>query len=281
MNKGIAISIILACYSAGHLHAQDFIGPDTVSVQSGQLTLKALLWRPIGHSPFPTVIFCHGSYSASDTIISAEQQTSSLGPVFAGKGYLFLDLFRRGVGLSKGQGRNSADLMNNAMREKGLEERNKVQLQQLETDQLQDMIAGLTFLRNRNDVDPNRMAIVGHSFGGSLTLLVAEHDPGLRAIVIFGATGYSWDRSPELRIRLFKAVKNITAPIMIIHAQNDYSTNPGYALDSLMNELSKQHLLKIYPPYGNSPFEGHNMISLSIKTWEADVFKFLYEGLRR
>ena len=278
--RRITLFLFLASCSIGRLPAQNFVSPDTVLVKSGNLTLKGLLWRPSGPGPFPTVIFCHGSYGASDTIISPEQQASSLGPVFAGKGYIFLVLFRRGVGLSKGQGENSTDLMNNAMKEKGQEERNNVQLQHLETDQLQDMISGLTFLRRRKDVDTNRIAVVGHSFGGSLALLLAEHDPGLKAVVIFGTAGYSWDRSPRLRTRLISAVKNITAPIMIIHAQNDYSTNPGYALDSLMNKLNKPHLLKIYPAFGNSAFEGHNMISLSIETWEADVFKFLNENLR-
>jgi dienelactone hydrolase len=280
MIKEITFALILACFSVEQMHAQDFEGPDTVSVQSGQLTLKGLLWRPTAAGSFPTVIFCHGSYRVTDTIIAPEQQISTLGPVFARKGYIYLALFRRGVGLSKGQGENCADLMYNAFEEKGEEERNKVQLQQLETDQLQDMIAGLTFLRKRKDVDLNRIAVIGHSFGGSLALLLAEHEPSLKSVVIFGPAGYSWDRSPQLRTRLINAVKNITAPSMIIHAQNDYSTNPGYALDSVMNQLNKPHILKIYPKFGNSPFEGHNLISLSIETWEADVFKFLNESIR-
>ena len=96
------------------------------------------------------------------------QQTSLLGPLFAKNGYTFLVLFRRGVGLSKGQGTNSADLMTNAFKEKGPEGRNEMQVLQLETDQLQDMISGLTFLRKRKDVDTHRIAVAGHSFGGSL-----------------------------------------------------------------------------------------------------------------
>jgi hypothetical protein len=72
------------------------------------------------------------------------------------------------------------------------------------------------------------------------------------------------------------------APIMIIHAQNDYSsTTPGYALDSVMNQPNKPHVLKIYPKFGTTLSEGHNLIFLSIETWEADVFKFLNENLRR
>ena len=31
--------------------------------------------------------------------------------------------------------------------------------------------------------------------------------------------------------------RNIPVPIMIIQAENDYSTNPGHAFDSLMNRL--------------------------------------------
>ncbi len=130
-------------------------------------------------------------------------------------------------------------------------------------------------------MDSNRIAIVGHSFGGSLTLLVVENDHRLRAAVIFGAAGGSWDRSPQLRARLITAVHNIPVPILIIHAQNDYSVNPGYALDSVMNHLNKAHELKIYPKFGNSDSEGHNMIFLSIETWEADVFRFLDENLKR
>jgi carboxymethylenebutenolidase len=250
-------------------------------VQSGKLALKGLLWRPSGHGPFPTVIFCLGSYGTSDTIHNPVQDASLLGPVFSGKGYIFLVPFRRGVGLSKGQGENSADLMNNAFKEKGQEGRNKVQLQQLETDQLQDMISGLTFLRERQDVDTNRIVIIGHSFGGSLALLLAEHESGLKAIIVFAAAGYSWDLSPQLRTRLISAAKNINTPVMIIHSRNDYSINPGYALDSVMNKLHKPHELKIYPKYGKSVNDGHNLIFLSIETWKPNVFQFLDKNLRR
>jgi len=280
MIKIIKIVIILACFSVEQVHAQDFNGPDTVSVQSDKLTLKGLLWHPTGHGPFPTIIFCHGSYRDTDKIYNPVQQISSIGPAFASHGFIYFGLFRRGVGLSAGQGVNSADLMDSAFKERGQEGRNEVQLQQMLTDQLQDMVSGLKYLRGRKDVDTNRIVIVGHSFGGSLTLLVAEHDPRLKAVIVFSAGGYSWNSSPPLRARLIMAVKNISVPIMIIHDQNDYSTTPGYALDSVMNKLNKPHVLKIYPKFGETAQEGHNMIFKSIATWESDVFKFLTESLR-
>ena len=87
MNKIVTIVIILACFSVKQVQAQDFNGPDTVSVQSGKLTLKGLLWHPVGHGPFPTIIFCHGSYRDTDRIYSPDPQISSLGPVFARHGF--------------------------------------------------------------------------------------------------------------------------------------------------------------------------------------------------
>ena len=281
MNKCIPIVFFLLICAFGYMHAQNLTYPDSVSVQSGKLTLKALLWRPFGQGPFPTLIFTLGSYAGSDTTNDPVKDASGLGPLFAKRGYIFLVFFRRGVGLSKGEGLNSADLMENAFKLNGQEGRNEVQLQQLETDQLQDMLAGLAYLRKRPDVNIQRMAILGHSFGGSLTLLVAEHEPELKAVVIFAGAGYSWNLSPALRSRLISAVKSITSPVMIIHAQNDYSITPGYALDSVMNGLNKPHELKIYPRFGNSSNEGHNIIFRNIESWQADVFEFLNENLKR
>ena len=281
MVKGILLALIITYCSAEIIHAQNFTIPDTISLQSGNLTLRALLWLPAGHGPFPTVIFCHGSYATDDTTHEPIIEASTLGPLFARKGYIYLALFRRGVGLSKYQGLNSADLMENAFKQNGQDGRNEVQLQQLETAQRQDMLAGISYLISRSDTDRNRIALIGHSFGASLALLVAEHDSVLKAVIIFSGSVRNWNLSPLLRTRLISAVKNITCPVMIIHAQNDYSTTPGYVLDSVLNLLHKPHLLIIYPRFGNSANQAHNLIFLSSQTWEADVFKFLDENLRQ
>jgi dienelactone hydrolase len=280
MIKVITILVFLAFCSVDQIYSQEFIGPDIVSVNSNKLTLKGLLWCPSGNGPFPSIIFCHGSYGGSDTIHIPECQLALLGPVFARNGYIFFSLFRRGVGFSTGQGENSTDLMDKAFEERGQKGRNEVQLQQLQTDQLQDIMSGIKYMRTIVNLDTNRMTVMGHSFGGSLALLVAESDTCLKAVVVFAVAGYSWNLSPLLRTRLINAVKNIRAPIMIIHAQNDYSTTPGITLDSLMNIFNKPHLLKIYPKVGNSLSDGHNLVFQSIPTWEADVFKFLNESFR-
>jgi dienelactone hydrolase len=278
MIKRTTIIFIVTLYSLCNF-AQDLIDKDTVSIKSGNLRLKALLWRPAGKGPFATVIFCHGNYASDDTVHNAIAEASVNGPLFARRGYIYLALFRRGVGLSKDQGLNCANIMDSAFKKNGQEGRNEVQLQQLETTQLQDMLAGINYMRKRKDTDTSRMAIIGHSFGGSLTLLVAEKQPFLKAVVVFSPAGYSWNLSSRLRTKLISVVRNINVPIMILHAQNDYSVNPGYSLDSILNQLHKPHLLKIYPGFGNSTDEGHNMIFLNTKIWEGDVFRFLENNL--
>jgi acetyl esterase/lipase len=55
-----------------------------------------------------------------------------------------------------------------------VEGRNEIQLLQLQTDQLQDIKSGLKYLRGLHNADKNHIVVMGHSFGGSLALLVAE-----------------------------------------------------------------------------------------------------------
>ena len=259
-------------------------GPETVTVQNGSLTLRALLWRPRGRGPFPAILFNHGSGRSREQLERLgpyERQADALGPVFANHGYLFLYLFRRGAGLSADQGTNSFDLMNDELAANGMDARNALQLQLLENRELSDARSGLAFLRVLPEVNSRAVAAIGHSFGGSLTLLLAEREPTLRAIVVFSGAGYSWDRSPKLRARLLAAVARITAPVFFIHAANDYSVAPGQALDAQLRQLGKAHRLKIYPPVGHTADEGHDLVYLAVSTWERDVFAFLGEQMQR
>ena len=257
--------------------------PDTVVISNGRLRLKALLWKPDGRGPFPAVLFNHGSWPTSDRSGRPAQeiltQAAVLGPVFARHGFVFLFLFRRGVGLSIGQGLSAADLIQAELAANGQDARNRIHLRLLETHELSDALAGLAYLRGLPEVDARSIAVAGHSFGGSLTLLVAEQDSHLMAVVDFAGAAGSWESSPQLRTRLLAAVAATTMPILFIHAENDYSIAPGKTLAAEMARLGKPHRLKIYPPFGTTASEGHNLVDLSVATWEGDVFAFLGDRL--
>jgi hypothetical protein len=72
-----------------------------------------------------------------------------------------------------------------------------------------------------------------------------------------------------------------SAPIMLIHAANDYDTTPGTAIAAELERLHKQHVLKIYPALGKSSDDGHNLLYLAIPQWEPDVFQFLDANVKR
>ncbi len=263
---------------------QSIVGPETVVVHNGPITLHALLWRPQGRGAFPAILLNHGSGRTREELERLgpyEGQAEILGPVFARHGYVFLFPFRQGVGLSADQGTSAIDLMNSELAAHGQDARNALQLRLLENRELSDAAAGLAFLRGLPEVDARKVAIVAHSFGGSLTILQAEREPDLRAVIIFACAGYSWDRSPELRARLLTAMAHIRAPVFFIHAANDYSVNPGKALDGRLEQLGKPHCLKIYPPIGRTPDDGHAFPLLGVSIWEPDVLAFLDEHMRK
>jgi carboxymethylenebutenolidase len=252
------------------------LSPDTVVVPSGTLRLKGLLWMPPGREAYPAVLFVHGSGSADAAHtgeLAITEAAATLAPVFVKHGYAFLYLFRRGQGLSADQGPFMQDILRREKAAKGDEARKRLQL--VLKDHLDDVMAGLSYLKMRPGIDARRIAVVGHSFGGQLTLLAAQYDRSVRAAVTFGAAAASWQDSPEVRDLLLNAVRKANVPIMLIHAANDYSTAPGKALDSELTRLSKEHVLRIYPPFGRTPDDGHMFIYTDIAEWEPDVFRFL------
>ena len=273
----LRLALALAAALTARAEGQVSGGPDTVVVQSGALKLHALLWRPKGRGPFPAVLFNHGS---GNTLERQSAQSAAVGPVFATHGYLLLFIFRRGSGLSADQGTSAADLLDRELKANGQEARNKLQLRLLETDQLSDALAGLAFLRALTEVDMRRIAVAGHSFGGSLTLLVAERHTKLRAALVFSGSAGSWERSPPLRARLLAAVGRTTAPVFFIQAANDYSVAPTEVLSAEMARLGKPHRAKIYPPVGQTADDGHDFVYRGVAAWESDVFAFLDERMR-
>ena len=260
------------------------IVPETVVIPSGKLQLKGFLWKPNAPGPFPAVLFNHGSggtdadHTAGFRITEAAEK---LAPLFLKHGYAFLYLFRRGQGLSADQGPFMQDILRQEEVAKGKEARQHLQFILTTTDHLDDVMAALSFLKTAPAIDAKRIAIVGHSFGGQLTLLASERDNNVRAAVTFAAAAGSWERSVELRERLRAAADQTTAPIMLIQAANDYSTAPSQELADELERLHKPHLLKIYPAVGQTPDDGHNFLYLAIPQWERDAFGFLDEHVKR
>jgi len=100
-------ALVLASALATTAEAKASGGPETVAVHNGSVTLHALIWRPQGRGPFPAILLNHGSGRTPEELERLgpyEQQAYILGPMFARHGYVFMFLFRRGVGRHPGPG---------------------------------------------------------------------------------------------------------------------------------------------------------------------------------
>jgi dienelactone hydrolase len=277
------LAAVLISFAAS---AQSSTAPQIVEIHSGALRLKGYLWVPADRGQFPAVLYNHGRSDSAHyhwlagnlTLVEAAQ---AIGPVFAQHGYVFLFPFRRGEGPSADQGNFIGDLLESEENTRGSAAKRHLQLILLNTDHMDDSLASLAFLKGHPQVDVHRIAIIGHSFGGQLTLLEAARDHTVRAVVTFGAAAASWEGSEEVRTSLLEAADRIGAPVLLIHSANDYSVAPGRALASEFVRLSKPCALKIYPPIGKSSSDGHNFLYTNVQLWDSDVFQFLKANLRQ
>jgi dipeptidyl aminopeptidase/acylaminoacyl peptidase len=73
-----------------------------------------------------------------------------------------------------------------------------------------DVRAEVAYLRSRSEIDPKRIALVGHSEGGMIAPMVAASDPQLAAIVLMAGDGKRGDLISEEQLEDALAPLNLT-----------------------------------------------------------------------
>ena len=144
----------------------------------------------------------------------------------------------------------------------------------LEGDHLDDQLAGLAWLRKADFVRPDRIAAAGNSFGGIETVLGVERASYCAGVDASGGA-QGWAASPELQASMTRAVRHARAPILFMQAENDFDLSPTRVLSSAMKNAGKPFEVKIYPPFGTSPPEGHSFAYRGSSIWFEDVLRFL------
>jgi dienelactone hydrolase len=239
---------------------------EVVTFPSGSLVLHGIVYRPSGSGPFPAILYNHGSAPGMMSVGAAE----ALGPSFAARGWVFFMPFRRGQGLSQSAGPYIMDQINAASDDD--EPATMVHL--LETDHLDDQLAGLAWLRAQPYVAASRVAVGGNSFGGIETVLGVEREAYCAAVDSAGGA-QSWAGAPPLQERMKRAVRAARAPIFFFQAENDYDLTPTNVLSSEMAAAGKPFVRKVYPPYGTSKQQGHTLGYFGFAVWGDDVMGFL------
>jgi dipeptidyl aminopeptidase/acylaminoacyl peptidase len=133
--------------------------PAPAGILGGTLTL------PTGRGPFPAVTTLTGSGAhyrdGNRTPDHPYRPLRQIAETLAGCGVATLRLDDRGVGASTGDA-NAATAEDTAA----------------------DARAALSFLRARPEVDPRRLGLIGHSYGGEIAPMVAAEDPKVAAVVL-------------------------------------------------------------------------------------------------
>jgi carboxymethylenebutenolidase len=207
---------------------------ETVSFNSGDKVLHGLLYRPAGTGPFPTVLYNHGSAPG----LQNNQAFELIGPLFTARGWAFFAPYRRGQGLSSDAGPYVMDEVEAARARGGEVLAAQTVARLLSTEQLQDQMAALGWLKKQSFVRPTQIAVMGNSFGGIETVLGAERG-GYCAAVDASGGAESWDSNPDLHSIMSHAVQHSAAPILFFQAANDYSLAPSRTLYAAMRAANK------------------------------------------
>ena len=139
----------------------------------------------------PAIVFCAGTGGTKGGT------GGRLGPIFAEKGYVALAFDYRGWGESESQ------LMSVEPQPKP-DEKGELSIkvkalrwQMNYTDQTEDIRAAISFLAGEPSVDPQRIGIMGSSYGGGLVTYMAGNDPRVKCVVaqVPGLGGANRDRA--------------------------------------------------------------------------------------
>ena len=244
--------------------------PEIVHFPSAGRELGGELYKPTSNGPFPAILYNHGSAPG----MLNSQASKVLGPLFASKGWVFFMPYRRGQGLSSAAGPYIGDEIESARGQGGFSEGAAVMTKLLSTDHLQDQLAGLWWLRSQSFVQRARIAVAGNSFGGIESVLGAAQESYCAAVDAAGAAE-TWEKAPDLQQLLKKAARAAKAPMFFFQAENDFDVSPSKVLYAEMKQAGKEAEIKIYPPFGRSPKDGHSFAYLGSATWFPDVLNFV------
>ncbi len=264
--------IVLALLLFGfEIHAvADLAQPEIVRFKNGSLTLGGELYKPEGKGPFPALLYNHGSAPG----MLNSRASKSIGPLFAAKGWLFFMPYRRGQGLSSKAGSYIGDQLEAAHKKGGMPLASKTLVELMLGDHLSDQMAAYEWLKSLPNVEGNRIAADGNSFGGIQTVLGSARVSFCAAVSASGGAE-SWADSPDLQQAMKDAVRNSKSPILFFQAENDFDLSPSKILGAEMKAKGKMSEVKIFPPFGKSKKEGHSFPYAGSSVWFDDVFSFI------
>jgi carboxymethylenebutenolidase len=219
--KNVALGLLVVVFALASFAAEG----KNVSYNSGDETVRGMLYTPPGKGPLPAIIVIHEYWGLNQWV---KEQASKL----SDQGYVAL-----AVDLYRGKVADNPELAHELMR--GVpEDRAK-----------RDLHAAFEFLQTQANVKKDRIGSIGWCMGGGYSLDVALQEPRLAADVIhYGHLA----TEPE-------ALNKINAAILGIFGGKDQGIPPESVkkFEATLKQLGKRVEIKIYPDAGHG-FENPN-----------------------
>jgi dipeptidyl aminopeptidase/acylaminoacyl peptidase len=216
--------------AASRAGAPDGAQDSAVLVRSGDDVLAGSLSRPSGPGPFPAVVLISGSGAQDrDAAVDGYRPFRVLDDALTAAGFAVLRTDDRGVGGSAGSYDGSSY-----------------------DDLTSDVLAEVSYLANRPDVDPARIGLLGHSEGGYLAPLAVSRSQDMVAfVVLLAAPAVSGadlvadhddpvdrrDAGPRLRSFLDydprPALASLPVPVLAVYGDRDVQVPPDQSVPVL------------------------------------------------
>jgi carboxymethylenebutenolidase len=241
----------LACFDAWR----------TKYVSDGR-TLDGFFVAPERDGPFPGVLFHHGS---GGLLPGAKGGVLAL----VGMGYAVFLPIRRG------HNGNPGPFWETLITDPWGSEAMGPQLVAALNGECDDALAALQWFKQHPKVIPQRVSMIGSSYGGVMVMLAAGRRADFRAGISFAGPSITWPDAPALQEVLIDAMRRMEIPLFLIQAWDDFHLTPTYALGAELAALGKPHETRIYEPIGTERGDGHGVFNNAVELWSPDVGRFL------
>lgn len=253
----------------------------TFYYKNGDLNLEAYLYKPQGTGPFPLVIYNHGSRSGQERV---EIPFRFIAAILVPQGYAVLVPERRGYGKSDGQTYDEevqgdrGDRMMQRFREEASDV--LAVLDYLKQGGVSANSIRLTPTPTTNPIDFRRVALMGWSHGGVVSLLAASERHEFVALVDQAGGALTWNSSPTLQRELPAAARKIKVPALCMDAENDATTNAAKTVGEAIKNSGEPEQTIIYPPFTptsnpDNIAPGHLIFAQGVSIWQNDLITFL------
>jgi dienelactone hydrolase len=225
-------------------------------------TLTGFYLTPAGDGPFPGIVFHHGS--------------AGLMPAAKGGARALVEMgYAVFLAVRRGHNGNPGPFWEDLVTDPWGSEAMGSQLVTALAGECDDVLAALEWMRQKPEVDPQRVAMIGSSYGGVMVMLAAGRGADFRAGISFAGPSITWPDAPALQGVLLECMRHTEVPLFLIQAWDDVHLTPTYALGAELAAFGKPHETRIYQPIGTGPGDGHGVFNNAVELWSPDVRRFL------